>query len=82
MVMPLILIGSFLFGVLLTWFILKRQYQDLLKNTLSEATQNLANEVTRLTTAEKEYQQKIADLEYSLREREKDIAALKSNRDN
>lgn len=78
--MLLILIGTFLLGVLLTWFILKRKYQDLLQDGLKEATQSLADEVSRLEASEKASQQKIADLEYSLKEREKDIAALKNTR--
>lgn len=75
--MPLIVLGSFILGVLIAWVILSRKYQTLLQDTLRDATKHLSDEITELESSAKESQQKIADLEYTLREKEKDIAAYK-----
>ena len=80
--MPLIVIGSCVVSILITWFFLKRKYQGLLKETLLEATSELTQQVGQLDTDLKAANQKVADLEYLIKEREKDLAALKSIRDN
>ena len=76
--MPLIVLGSLLIGVVITWIVLKKKYQQVLKESLTEATQELSSQVSELESSLKASQQKIADLEYTLREREKDLAALNS----
>lgn len=75
--MPLIVLGSFLLGVLIAWAVLSRRYQNILQESIKDATQHLSDEISKLETSTKESQQKVADLEYTLREKEKDIAALK-----
>ena len=76
--MPLIVLGSLLIGVVITWIVLKKKYQQVLKESLTEATQELSSQVSELESSLKASQQKVADLEYTLREREKDLAALNS----
>jgi len=76
--MPLIVLGSLLTGVVITWIVLKKKYQQVLKESLTEATQELSSQVSELESSLKASQQKVADLEYTLREREKDLAALTS----
>jgi len=76
--MPLIVLGSLLAGVVITWVVLKKKYQQVLKESLTEATQELSSQVSELESSLKASQQKVADLEYTLREREKDLAALTS----
>jgi len=76
--MPLIVLGSLLAGVVITWIVLKKKYQQVLKESLTEATQELSSQVSELESSLKASQQKVADLEYTLREREKDLAALNS----
>lgn len=76
--MPLIVLGSLLIGVVITWIVLKKKYQQVLKESLTEATQELSSQVSELESSLKASQQKVADLEYTLREREKDLAALTS----
>jgi len=76
--MPLIVLGSLLAGVVITWIVLKKKYQQVLKESLTEATQELSSQVSELESSLKASQQKVADLEYTLREREKDLAALTS----
>jgi len=76
--MPLIVLGSLLAGVVITWVVLKKKYQQVLKESLTEATQELSSQVSELESSLKASQQKVADLEYTLREREKDLAALNS----
>lgn len=76
--MPLIVLGSLLIGVVITWIVLKKKYQQVLKESLTEATQELSSQVLELESSLKASQQKVADLEYTLREREKDLAALNS----
>jgi len=76
--MPLIVLGSLLTGVVITWIVLKKKYQQVLKESLTEATKELSSQVLELESSLKASQQKVADLEYTLREREKDLAALNS----
>ena len=76
--MPLIVLGSLLAGVVITWIVLKKKYQQVLKESLTEATKELSSQVLELESSLKASQQKVADLEYTLREREKDLAALNS----
>jgi len=76
--MPLIVLGSLLTGVVITWIVLKKKYQQVLKESLTEATKELSSQVLELESSLKASQQKVADLEYTLREREKDLAALTS----
>ena len=76
--MPLIVLGSLLAGVVITWIVLKKKYKQVLKESLTEATQELSSQVSELESSLKASQQKVADLEYTLREREKDLAALTS----
>lgn len=79
--MPLIVLGSFLIGIVLTWFILQRKYQKLIKNTVLETTAEMSDKIATLDKELVAANQKAADLEYLVKERDKDIAALKSNRD-
>jgi len=76
--MPLIVLGSLLAAVVITWIVLKKKYKQVLKESLTEATQELSSQVSELESSLKASQQKVADLEYTLREREKDLAALTS----
>ncbi len=80
--MPLLIIGSFLFGVLLTWLFLKSKFKKSLSQALTEATVDLTTQVEGMEGKLKESSQKIADLEYTVREKEKDLAALKSSKNN
>jgi len=76
--MPLIVLGSLFVGVIITWVVMKKKYQQVLKESLTEVTRDLTHQVSELESALKESHQKVADLEYTLREREKDLAALNS----
>ncbi|GAA3920329.1 hypothetical protein [Litoribacillus peritrichatus] len=78
--MPFLLIVSFLTGVALTWFIMNRKFNQTLKATLSDVTSEMSDHIKGLESDLKESSQKVADLEYTLQESKKDLAALKNSR--
>lgn len=57
---------------------LSRRYKTLLKQTIVEAQHELSQENERLAASLKDVTQKNADLEYLLREKEKDLNALRN----